>query len=120
MDTSSCELRSVDAASKRDQEEWVRLPMGIRSNYPMCVSDFNFVMGAYNIYTLQIPLCEFHVRSEANRPSNQCDIVTVELAVEHGEISKSAEPKRVTLSLLEKIFLSRTSSGGVPHRACRC
>ena len=63
------------------------------------VRDFNFVMGAYNIYTRLIPLrVTCAQRSEQN--IKRCDAVTVELAVERSEIINSAEPKRVHLVTL--------------------
>jgi hypothetical protein len=52
------------------KKQLLRLPSRIRSKFLMCVHDFDFVMDAYNIYMLQIPLNDCHAYNEANRPSD--------------------------------------------------
>ena len=47
--SKNIQAQILDTA-KQGISYYLRLPMGIRSNYPMCVSDLNFVMGTYNIY----------------------------------------------------------------------
>jgi hypothetical protein len=51
-DHQQFQLRTCGSENRETGQPSLRLPMRIRSKFPMCVRDFDFMVGAYNIYML--------------------------------------------------------------------